>query len=255
MPRVFNVLFSICLLITLPNVGFCQEAADKAREVLTENTASNQEKIPEGKPIHDPAIAAVESNDTIFDDLKLLAGYSEKYKDLPKEILLVMINDNTLTSYKSAAAVREFRINFADEIVSREKRGVEKALLRRFDRADSPFVQIEIMYTLNSIDRYRYFKSMTPALIQKLNHYNDAVNELAFQYLEEIIASSNNRAREAVIVFNTLRKMLFLSRNRLVNIDTPDQRLSRKLKILRWSIKVLGNSYLKKLPKEVISLL
>lgn len=251
MPRVLSILFSSCLLITLPNICFSQELVGDVMEMVTDNTENIQEKLPVDKQ----ANVALEATDTIFDDLKLLAGYSEKYKDLPKEILMEMINDSTLTSYKSAAAVREFRVNYADEIVSREKRGVEKALLRRFDRADSPFVQIEIMYTLNSIDRYRYFKSMTPALIQKLNHYNDAVNELAFQYLEEIIESSNNRAREAVIIFNTLRKMLFLSRNRLNNIGTPGQRLSRKLKILRWSIKVLGNSYLKKLPKEVIGLL
>ena len=105
------------------------------------------------------------------------------------------------------------------------------------------------------MDRYRYFKHMAPALTQKLNHYNVAVNENAFNSLNQIIESGSNRSREARIIFNTLRKMLFLTRKRLATVKEPDPQLTKKLKLLRWSIKVLGNQELKKLPKEVINLL
>lgn len=192
---------------------------------------------------------------TIFDDRMLLNGYAEKYDELSKEILMEMIKDDNLSSYKSAAAVRVFRKKYASEIVSREKKIAEKFLLRRLNRTASPFVQVEIMHTLVHIDRYKYFKSMMPALIQKLDHYNSTVNELAFDSLNELIESGHNRSREARIVFNTLRKVLFLSRKRLANISEPGPKLSQKLKLVRWSIKILGTQELKRLPKEVISLL
>ena len=192
---------------------------------------------------------------TIFDDQMLLKGYTEKYSNLSKEILLAMIKDDTLTPYRSASAVRVFRKKFSSEVVSREKKIIEKILLRRMHRTDSPFVQVEIMHTLCQMDRYRYFKSMVPALIQKLDHYNAAVNETTFDSLNQIIKTGNNRNREARIAFNTLRKTLFLSRKRLATVKEPDAKLAKKLKLLRWSIKVLGNQELKKLPKEVINLL
>ena len=86
-----------------------------------------------------------------------------------------------------AAAVRVFRQKYAADIVSREKIIVEKILLRRLDRTDSAFVQVEIMHTLIIMDRYRYFNSMVPILIQKLDHYNNAVNEVAYAGLNDII--------------------------------------------------------------------
>ncbi|MBN1870074.1 MAG: hypothetical protein JW847_05825 [Candidatus Omnitrophica bacterium] len=192
---------------------------------------------------------------TIFDDQMLLKGYTEKYRDLSLEILLAMIEDDTLTSYRSAAAVRVFKEKFSGEVVSREKIIIEKILLRRLHRTDSPFVEVEIMHTLCQMDRYHYFKSMVPALIQKLDHYNAAVNEVAFDSLNRIVESGSNRNREARIVFNTLRKTFFLSRKRLATVKEPDTKLAGKLKLLRWSIKVLGNQELKKLPTEVINLL
>jgi hypothetical protein len=212
--------------------------------------AYTSENIAENGESHKPASA-----NTIFDDQMLLKGYTEKYKNLSKDILLEMIQDETLTSYRSAAAVRVFKEKFCEEIVSREKKIIEKILLRRLNRTDSPFVQIEILHTLCLMDRYRFFPSMVPALIQKLDHYNSAVNELAFESINQIIATGSNRTREARIVFNTLRKILFLSRKRLENIQEPDAKLTKKLKLLRWSIKVLGNQELAKLPKEVINLL
>jgi len=194
-------------------------------------------------------------NHSIFDDQMLLEGYTKKYSDFSKEILLAMIKDDTLTPYRSASAVRVFREKFSGEVVSHEKKRIEKVLLRRLHRTDSPFVQVEIMHTLCQMDRYRYFKSMAPALTQKLNHYNTAVNENAYNSLNAIIDAGSNRKSEARIIFNTLRKILFLSRKRLEVITEPDPQLTKKLKLLRWSIKVLGNQELKKLPKEVINLL
>lgn len=204
-----------------------------------------------------PAVRAQEdiSDYTIFDDKMLLEGYAKKYHEFPEEIVMEMIKDDTLSPYKTAAAIRVFREKFSADIVSREKKMAEKFLLRRFKLTDSAFVEVEIMHALCAMDRYRYFQTMVPALIQKLNHYNSVVNEIAFHGLEELTQDSGKRPREARIVFNTLRKMLFLSRKRLANVSTPDERLSMKLKLLRWSIKILGPPELKKLPKEVISLL
>ncbi len=192
---------------------------------------------------------------TIFDDTHLLNGYAQKYFHEPKDIILAMIKDDTLNPYKMAAAIRILREKYLAEVFSREKKIIEKILLRRLNRADSTFVQMEIMQTLCLMDRYKYFKSMVPSLIQKLDHYNTTVNELAYEGLNDIIALGNNRIREARIVFQTLRKILFLSRRRLANTTTPDKRLSQKLELLRWSIKILGSQEIKRLPKEVINLL
>jgi len=202
-----------------------------------------------------PAAAQAPFTNTIFDDHMLLEGYTKKYDDFSKETLLAMIKDDTLTPYRSAAAVRVFQKKYSEEVVSNEKKRIEKILLRRLHRTNSPFVQVEIMYTLCQMDRYRYFKSMAPALTQKLNHYNTTVNENAFNGLNKLIDSGSNRHQEARIIFNTLRKILFLSRKRLEAVKEPDPPLAMKLKLLRWSIKVLGNQELKKLPKEVIKLL
>lgn len=202
-----------------------------------------------------PAAAQAPLTNTIFDDHMLLEGYTKKYDDFSKETLLAMIKDDTLTPYRSAAAVRVFQKKYSEEVVSNEKKRIEKILLRRLHRANSPFVQVEIMYTLCQMDRYRYFKSMAPALAQKLDHYNTAINENAFNSLNKIIETGSNRQQEARIIFNTLRKILFLSRKRLAGVKEPSAQLAMKLKLLRWSIKVLGNQELKKLPKEVINLL
>ena len=191
----------------------------------------------------------------IFDDKMILEGYAKKYHDLPKAILLEMIKDDTLSSYKMAAAVRVLKEKYSTEIVSREKGLVEKILIRRLNRNDSPFVQVEIMHTLCRIDRYRYFKSMVPILIQKMDHYNTTINEIAFHALEDLISTEDNRSREARIVFGTLRNVLFLSRKRLADVKEPDGKLSQKLKLLRWAIKILGTDVLKALPKEVLNLL
>ena len=201
------------------------------------------------------ASAQVPETHSILDDQMLLDGYTKKYSELSKETLLEMISDDTLTPYRSAAAVRVFQEKYSAEVVSHEKRRIEKILLRRLHRTNSPFVQVEIMHALCQMDRYRYFKSMAPALTQKLNHYNTAVNENAFNSLNKLIETGTNRHQEARIIFNTLRKMLFLTRKRLTAVKEPDPQLAKKLKLLRWSIKVLGNQELKKLPKEVINLL
>ncbi|MCA9394717.1 MAG: hypothetical protein KC900_10965 [Candidatus Omnitrophica bacterium] len=192
----------------------------------------------------------------MFDDRKLLDRGAQQYAKYSKEILMAMIDDDALPNdYQRAASLRVFRENYADEVVSKEKKNIEKILLRRLKRTDSPFVQVEIMHTLCLLDRIKYLKSMVPALIQKLDHYNPTVNDMAYKALEDIVEKGDNRAREARIFFNTLRKVLFLSRKRLTQVVEPDMRLAQKLKLLRWSIKVLGNQELDNLPNEVLGLL
>ncbi len=199
----------------------------------------------------DPADVA---SGAIFDDEALLEGYTEKYGAESKDIILAMIGDDALGSYKCAAAVRVFKEQYANEILAKEKPNVARILLRRLNRSDSPFVQVEIMHTLVVLDRYQYFEPMVPALIQKMTHYNKVVSQIAYDDLQDIVKGSN-RTREARIIFNTLRKILFLSRNHLADIQEPDDQLRQKLNLLRWSIKILGTQELKRLPSELIRLL
>jgi len=190
----------------------------------------------------------------IFDDKALLEGYSQKYADEPRDILLAMIADDSLGAYKCTAAVRVFKENYANKVLSKEKANIIKVLIRRLNHSDSPFVQVEIMHTLVVLDRYQYFESMVPALILKMDHYNSVVSNMAFEDVQTIIKDSLY-PREARIVFDTLRKILFLSRNRLQHITTPNEKLKQKLELLRWSIRILGTQELKRLPSEVINLL
>lgn len=110
------------------------------------------------------------------------------------------------------------------------------------------------MHTLVVLDRYQYFESMVPALILKMDHYNSVVSDMAYESVQTIVKDSLY-PREARIVFETLRKILFLSRKRLGNITVPNKRLKQKLELLRWSIRILGTQELKRLPSEVINLL
>lgn len=190
----------------------------------------------------------------IFDDKSLLEGYSEKYEDQPKDILLAMVADDSLGAYKCTAAVRVFKEKYANEVLSNEKGNIIRILIRRLNHSDSPFVQVEIMHTLVVLDRYQYFESMVPVLIQKMDHYNSVVSTMAYEDLLEITKDSLY-PREARIVFDTLRKIFFLSRNRLQNITVPDEKLQQKIDLLRWSIRILGTQELKRLPSEVINLL
>ena len=193
-----------------------------------------------------------ESEYTIFDDKMLLDGYAKKYADESKETLIEMIKDDAITPYMSAAAIRVFRERFSKETFAAEKKIIEKILLHRLNKSDSNFVDIEVMHTLCHMDRYKYFESMVPIMIQLLDHYNNTVSELAFQSINDIIASGSKRSREARIVFNTLRKILFLSRKKLANTKEPGARLKQKLELLRWSIKILGSQELQRLPREII---
>jgi hypothetical protein len=190
----------------------------------------------------------------IFDDKALLDGYTQKYADEPRDILLAMIADDSLGAYKCTAAVRVLKEKYAYQVLSKEKANIIKTLIRRLNRSDSPFVQIEIMHTLIVLDRYQYFETMVPALIQKMDHYNPVVSTMAYDDLLETTKDSIY-PREARIVFETLRKIFFLSRNRLKNTTVPDENLQQKLDLLRWSIRILGTQELKRLPTEVINLL
>ena len=116
----------------------------------------------------------------IFDDKMLLDGYAKKYADESKETVLAMMRDDGLTPYMSAAAVRVFREKFSKEIFAPQKSIIEKILLHRLNKSDSNFVKIEVMFTLCTMDRYKYFESMVPAMVQLLDHYNNTVSELAF---------------------------------------------------------------------------
>jgi hypothetical protein len=195
----------------------------------------------------------IDSGD-IFDDKALLAGYTQKYGDESRDILLAMIADDSLGAYKCTAAVRVFKEKYANKVLSKEKSNILRILIRRLNRSDSPFVQVEIMHTLIILERYQYFESMVPALIQKMDHYNPVVSTMAY---EDLLAITKNSLypREARLVFETLRKILFLSRNRLQNITTPDKKLRQKLDLLSWSVRILGTQELKRLPSEVINLL
>ncbi|HLD88085.1 MAG TPA: carboxylating nicotinate-nucleotide diphosphorylase [Candidatus Omnitrophota bacterium] len=199
-------------------------------------------------------VDATEMGNAIFDDEALLDGYAQKYADEPKDILLAMVADHSVGAYKSAAAIRVFRLKYADQVLSAEKPAILRTLLRRLNRTDSAFVQVEIMHTVVVVDRYQYFEPMTSALIQKMDHYNNVVSANAYEALDSITKGST-RAREARVVFNIIRKTLFLSRKRLENVNEPDDRLKAKLSLLRWSIKVLGTQELKRLPSGVIRLL
>lgn len=206
--------------------------------------------------------AATEASDSngameeaIFDDKILFQGYVEKYADKSREVIVAMMNDSTIGTFKLAAAIRVFKDRFADESVTTEKNFSEKTLLRILSHEDSPFVQVETMSALVALDRYKYFKVMIPRLIEKLDHYNDAVVDITYDELTMLINKSTARTREARIIFNTLRKILFLSRKKLEFIQEPDEKLQKKLDLLFWSVKVLGTQELKQLPLEVIRLL
>ena len=94
-----------------------------------------------------------------------------------------MIADDSLGAYKCTAAVRVFKEKYANEVLSNEKANIIRILIRRLNRSDSPFVQVEIMHTLIVLDRYQYFESMVPALIQKMDHYNPVVSDMAYEDL------------------------------------------------------------------------
>ncbi len=203
---------------------------------------------------NDPVEGADIGSDAIFDDKALINGYTDKYADESKETLLAMINDESRGAYKTAAAIRVFKQRYAQEVLKADKPMIIRALIRRLNHSDSAFVQVEVMHTLVVLDHYQYFDSMVPTLIQKMDHYNRVVSALAYDNLLEITKTST-RTREARIVFNTMRKIFFLIRKRIADIQEPDGRLKEKITLLRWSIKVLGTQELKNLPQEVINLL
>ena len=87
-------------------------------------------------------------NGSIFDDKKLLEGFAKHYKEESKNTLLAMIQDETVDDIKIAAAVRAFREEFALEIFSKEKENAIHILIRQLNRADSAFIDVEIMWTL-----------------------------------------------------------------------------------------------------------
>ena len=201
------------------------------------------------------AQALPDDNYPIFNDKLLIEGYAGRLSSTSKDVVLAMINEDELVPYRKAAAIRVFRTRFAAQTVTRERSIVEKLFLRQLEHASSVYVQVELMHSLVILDRYRYFDAMVPSLIQKMDHYDVTASEMAYTSIMDINESGSQRAREARIEFNTLRKMFFLTRKKLEGADSQEPRLKMKLDILRWSIKVLGTEELKNLPKEVISLM
>lgn len=191
----------------------------------------------------------------IFNDKLLIDGYAGKLASTNKDVLLAMINDDTLVPYRKAAAIKVFRSNFASQVVTSEKSIIERVLLRQLEKDQSIYVQIELMHCLVIIDRYRYFDAMVPALIQKIDHYDAVASEMAYASVADINEKGSQRSREARIEFNILRKMFFLTRKKLEGSDPAEVKLKGKLDLLRWSIKVLGTEELKNLPSEVMSLM
>ena len=192
--------------------------------------------------------------DHFFDDALLMQGYARKLSGASREVLLSMLADDSLNTFKKAATVRVFRDKFASQIVGRDLILIERLLLRQMELSNSSFVQIEIMHTLLVMDRYRYFDTMMPVLVRKMDHYDPLVDTMAYNAISSLTGSAT-RSREARIVFNTLRKMFFLSRKKLQGAKSTDERLHNRLQVLRWAIKILGTEELKKLPKEVIALM
>lgn len=193
--------------------------------------------------------------EAMFDDKLIFNGYVAKYKEKSKEVIVAMMNDTTVNGFQLAAALSIFRDEIADQAVGTEKSSYEKTLLRILAHEDSPFVQTQTMSALIALDRYKYFRVYVPKVIEKLDHYNEAVVDIAYDDLTVMISKSTARTREARIIFNTLRKMLFLSRKKLETINEPDEKLRKKLDLLFWTIKVLGTQELNQLPPEVIRLL
>ena len=193
--------------------------------------------------------------DILLDDKLLIDRYTQKYMEESNETIFAMVEDDSLGPYKTTAALRVLKKRIIPEAISKEKKFIERLLLHALNRTDSPFIELEAMDALVLLDRYKYFKSLVPALIRKMDHYNEAVSTLAFESLQKILENNANRSREAKIVFSTLRKVLFLSRNRLQQVKSPSEKLKQKLILLRWSIKVLGTQTLDQLPPEVIRLL
>lgn len=230
---------------------------------LSEQSATNEtaaeapsSPLPLGQaPATEQTPADTEPSQSIFDDKQQLNGFAERYQQEPMGVIIAMVKDETLDPYRTAAAVRVFRENYYDQVFLRDKVILEKTLLRRLSRTDSPFLEVEIMHALCLLNRYKYFNSMVPALIQKLDHYNSTVDELAYESLMDLADKEHAKPREARIVFNSLRKMLFLSRRRLANVTEPSPQLKQKLELLRWAIKILGTEELNRLPREVLHLL
>jgi len=243
-------------------LGVLLLTAGPVRAQQTNATRASVTEQQEAEPSEEPSKIQEEAefdpeiiDENYFDDQFLIQGFSDRYLEEDLDTLLAMIQDETIPDIKAAGAVRALREKYALNIFNRDKAAAERVLLKTYNRSDSAFLHVELMQTLVLMDRYKYYATFVPRLLLKLDHYNDAINLSAFNGMNNIIAHGNNRAREARIVFSTLRKMLFLKKRRLANITEPDERLKQKIEILKWSIKILGSQELDRLPKEVLNLL
>ena len=110
--------------------------------------------------------ATFSPSDTMFDDKILLDRYITKYHGASKEMLYAMNNVDTLTPYKSTAAICVLTKNFVNDAIAKARNFIEKLILHRLNHTDSAFIEVESMYALVVLDRYKYFKIMVPNLIK-----------------------------------------------------------------------------------------
>lgn len=252
--RILTILLTVGLL--LPYFPARALADDP-----TTSSDGNELTVPEEPDMAAPEQESPEDKtedlppEGYFNDQLMINGYAQKYEDRPLSVIFAMLRDDTLSPIKTAAATLVLREVYSDQLFKEDKILAEKILWRRLNRTESSFVQVEAMHTLCRLNRYQYFKPLVPALILKMEHYDPTVKEMAARAILDIIDHGKDTAWEARIVFQTQRKVFFLNRNKLAEAARQDPIFKEKIKILKWTIKILGSEELKALPKELIPLL
>jgi hypothetical protein len=243
-------IFFLMLSCLIPASGWAVPEAEQDQD--TETSAEALDPIPVN--IVDDEQDALPPEE-LFNDQLLINGYAQRYAEQPLSVILAMIRDDTLRPIQTAAASMVLRDSYSDQLFRRDKILAEKALWRRLNRTDSALVQVEAMHTLCRLDRYQYFKPLVPALILKMEHYDQTVKKMAATAILDIIEHGKDTAWEARVIFQTQRKVFFLNRKKLNEAAEQDPVFKEKIKILKWTIKVLGSEELRALPKELIPLL
>jgi len=250
---------TVTIVLTVFFYSFC--LSGKAfSNVPSDPSAETANSMPTESVTADPKKESREDEESLppegyFNDQLLINGYAQKYETRPLSVLFAMLRDDTLSSIKTAAATLVLRETYSDQLFKEDKALAEKILWRRLNRTESSFVQVEAMHTLCRLNRYQYFKPLVPALILKMEHYDPTVKEMAARAIFDIINRGKDTAWEARIVFQTQRKVFFLNRKKLREAAEQDPIFKDKIKILKWTIKILGSEELKALPKELIPLL
>ena len=117
--RIRRISIVVFILFILLGPAFV--AAQENTLEQDENSLAETEPTTDSPELKEPSFPQ-----PIFDDKLLLNGYTEKYSEESKEILLEMIKDDTLPPYRMTAAVRAFKKTYCLEVFSKEKRIIEK---------------------------------------------------------------------------------------------------------------------------------